>query len=121
MKKIMLTLILFAGVQTFSQNYANNGQNQNLAAVLDEVNNITYIEKEEEVHLGFDTALYLPQGYNPNVYFSQNEVIEQITYIETEEKVNLFDGILSESELDFLKSIRFIENEEAVSVPSFSK
>lgn len=121
MKKIMLTLILFAGVQTFSQNYFCNGQHINLATLLAEVNHITYIEQEEEVQLGFDTALYLPNGYNPNVYFEQTEVIEDISYIESEENTNFYDGILSEREMSFLKSLPYIENEEAVSIPAFSK
>lgn len=114
-------MILFVGVQTFSQNYTNAGQNQNLAAVLDRVNHIAYIEEEEAVELGFDTQVYLPNGYNPNVYFPQVEVFEQIAFVEAEETVDFQKGILSENELNFLKSIQFIEKEETVSVPSFSK
>ena len=40
------------------------------------LNEIVYLEEEPEVHLGFDTADYLPEGFNPyKSYFDLNSII----------------------------------------------
>jgi len=40
-----------------------------------DINTIKYIEEEEVIDLGFDTADYLPEGFNPyEVYFDLNSV-----------------------------------------------
>ncbi|WP_425234501.1 hypothetical protein [Ulvibacterium sp.] len=47
-----------------------------------DINSITYIEEEAQVDLGFDTADYLPEGFDPyTVYFDLNSV----SYMEEEE------------------------------------
>lgn len=47
-----------------------------------DINSITYIEEEIEIDLGFDTADYLPEGFDPyTVYFDLNSV----SYMEDEE------------------------------------
>ncbi|MDT8415459.1 MAG: hypothetical protein RQ735_08765 [Flavobacteriaceae bacterium] len=126
MKKIVITLILFAGVQTFSQAEINNPTTgkDTVSTGLETVKNLAYIEDEENVELGFDTAQYLPKGFNPYVYYPQMSVIKDITYIAVEEQVEIADsstGILSNSEMDFLRNLKYIEKEEALTLPSFSK
>lgn len=126
MKKIVITLILFAGVQTFSQAEIKNPTTgkDTVSTVLEVVQNLAYIEAEEIVELGFDTAAYLPKGFNPYVYYPQMSVIKDIPYIAVEENVEIAKtstGILSTSEMDFLRNLKYIEKEEALTLPSFSK
>ncbi|RKN83581.1 hypothetical protein [Ulvibacterium marinum] len=46
-----------------------------------DINSITYIEEEAQVDLGFDTADYLPEGFDPyTIYFDLNSV----SYMEEE-------------------------------------
>ncbi|MEO1012102.1 MAG: hypothetical protein AAFX53_12395 [Bacteroidota bacterium] len=46
-----------------------------------DVNSVIYIEDEAEINLGFDTADYLPEGFDPHkVYFD----LGSVTYIEEE-------------------------------------
>lgn len=52
-----------------------------------QVNDITFIEIEEEIDLGFDTAHYLPEGFNP--YSGMGPNLEEIIFIETEEEIDL--------------------------------
>jgi hypothetical protein len=52
-----------------------------------DLNNIVYIEEEEEVDLGFDPAIFLPEGFNPHeAYFD----IHSIQYVEETPEV-IFD------------------------------
>ena len=48
---------------------------------------IIVLEAEEEVELGFDTAEYLPLGFNP--YEGMEFAIEDIVVLEAEEEVDL--------------------------------
>lgn len=48
---------------------------------------ITFLEPEEEIDLGFDTKYYLPLGFN--AYEGMELKLEDIVYIEQEEDVDL--------------------------------
>ena len=51
------------------------------------IEDITFIEPEEEIHLGFDTALYLPEGFDP--YAGMGTVVDGIPFIEEEVEFHL--------------------------------
>ncbi|SFB95554.1 hypothetical protein SAMN04487891_10461 [Flagellimonas taeanensis] len=51
------------------------------------IQDITFIEPEEEIHLGFDTALYLPEGFDP--YEGMGTVVDRIPFIEEEVEIHL--------------------------------
>ncbi|UJH66462.1 hypothetical protein [Allomuricauda sp. SCSIO 65647] len=91
----------------------NVGQPKELS--LDE---IAYIEEESEVNLGFDTADYLPEGFDPHkTYFDLNSII----YIEDDNTAELgFDTAAylpegfdpySEGEVT-VDSINYVEEED---------
>lgn len=57
-----------------------------------DINTIEYIEDEEVIDLGFDTADYLPDGFDPyKIYFDLNSVIvvEAEIEIDVNSKINL--------------------------------
>ena len=61
-----------------------------------DVNSINYIEEETEIELGFDTADYLPDGFDPyKVYFD----LGSVTYIE--EALPEISGLSSYLPADF--------------------
>ena len=82
---------------------------------------ITFIEVEEEIDLGIDTALYLPEGFD--AYVGMESVLDEITFIEKEEEINLgfntaqylpegfnaYKGMVFE-----IEDITFIEEEEEI-------
>lgn len=80
---------------------------------------LTYIEENEEVELGFDTAAYLPEDFN--AYEGMTFDLSEIEYAEIEEEIDLgFDtkeylpedfNAYAEVELD-LNDIIYIEEEE---------
>lgn len=81
------------------------------------LNEIEFIEEEEEIDLGFDTAAYLPEDFNPyEVYFDLNS----IEYIETETDIDLgFDtseylpeGFNPYADPISVESINYIEEDE---------
>ena len=51
------------------------------------VDNIVFIETEEEIDLGFDTAEYLPIGFN--AYAGMELNFDEIDFIEAEEEIDL--------------------------------
>ena len=48
---------------------------------------IVYIETEEYINLGFDTATYLPKGYD--AYKGMGLELNEIAYVEVEDEINL--------------------------------
>ncbi|WP_273566031.1 hypothetical protein [Maribacter halichondriae] len=93
------------------------------------LNEITVIEFEEEIDLGFDTAEYLPEGFNPYEGMVLN--IDDIELVEFEEEIDLgfdtadylpkgfnayagmdldFEEVFSDLDLDDI--LYFIEEEE---------
>lgn len=58
-----------------------------------QIQDINVIEVEEEIDLGFDTAQYLPEGFNPFEGMEPN--LDDIVIIEEEEEIDLgFDTAL---------------------------
>lgn len=51
------------------------------------IDEITFIEIEEEIELGFDTTAYLPEGFN--AYKGMEFAINELEVIEVEEEVDL--------------------------------
>ncbi|NND16420.1 MAG: hypothetical protein HKN89_08870 [Eudoraea sp.] len=84
-----------------------------------EIDSITYIEEEYPVDLGFDTAMYLPEGFNA---FDLPENIMDISYIEENSEVILdFDvckylprAFNPYKEYFDLNTIEYIEEEEVI-------
>ncbi|MGB6152362.1 MAG: hypothetical protein WBG48_10245 [Pricia sp.] len=85
------------------------------------IDDITYIETTEEVELDFDTAQYLPEGFN--AYKGMGADLSDITFIEEDKEVDLgfdsakylpigFDAYEGMA-LD-LDTIEYIEEEEDV-------
>lgn len=58
-----LSLVLLS--TTLMAHVGNSECNKGCTAL--SMQDITFIETEEEIHLGFDTALYLPEGFDPYV------------------------------------------------------
>ncbi|TFG78059.1 MAG: hypothetical protein E4H26_02790 [Flavobacteriales bacterium] len=94
------------------------------------IDEIAYVELEEEIVLGFDTADYLPLGFN--AYEGMVFDLNDIDYVELEEEIDLgfntadylpegfnaYEGMdldlqLALEELD-LNSINYIEEEEVI-------
>lgn len=85
------------------------------------IDNITYIEPTEDLELDFDTAQYLPEGFN--AYKGMEADLTTIVFIENEEEINLgfnsakylpigFDAY--EGMVIALDKIEYIEEEEEV-------
>lgn len=81
------------------------------------LNEIEFVEEDLVEDLGFDTADYLPEGFNPyETYFDLNSII----YIEEENELNLGFDTLNHLPEDFdpysetvdVHSINYIENED---------
>lgn len=123
MKNLTLIALLFIGFQSFAQNdfeIANrNTENNQIDPIKIDyqfVENIPYIETEEEFVLGFDTAKYLPIGYNPAVYYG--DLLLPISYVDADEAEHIFVykkpkyQILKENDRKILNSIDYIKLEE---------
>nr|WP_299071671.1 hypothetical protein [uncultured Allomuricauda sp.] len=126
MNKLLLIYgcILLGGVAV-----ANNQQSTESTFVMEHTSNevkessseldlseIVFIEEDAEIDLGFNTADYLPEDFNPyKAYFN----LDSITYIEEEEELALdFDtnaylpkGFDPYTEVVPVNSINFIEEE----------
>jgi hypothetical protein len=82
------------------------------------VSEIVFIEEETAIDLGFDTADYLPEGFDPyNVYFDINSV----EFIDDEEEMLGFDttaylpeGFNAYANPGSLEGINYIEEEEVI-------
>ena len=85
------------------------------------VDNIVFIEVEEDIDLGFDTAYYLPIGFD--AYAGMELNFDEIEFIEVEDEIDLgfdtayylpigFDAYVG-MELDIDK-INYIETEEEI-------
>jgi hypothetical protein len=83
------------------------------------LNDIVFIEEEEDIYFGFDTAAHLPDKFDPYAHPSD---ISSISYIEVEEEIDLgFDQklYLPEGFDPFepcfdLNSVEFIEEVEEI-------
>ncbi|WP_373519009.1 hypothetical protein [Pricia sp.] len=85
------------------------------------IDDITYIEPTEDFELDFDTAQYLPEGFN--AYKGMEADLTDVTFVENEEEIELgfnsakylpigfdaYEGMVIE-----LDDIEYIEEEEEV-------
>ncbi|NNK75369.1 MAG: hypothetical protein HKP42_04820 [Maribacter sp.] len=84
-----------------------------------DINSINYIEEDMDFDLGFDTADYLPEGFDAyQVYFDLNgvEYIQEVFAIEFDTKENLpedFDAFAYPSDL---QSMNFIDDADSFEV-----
>lgn len=108
--------ILAATLMSFTGTTECNAQCKNL-----NVEDITFIEVEEEIELGFDTAQYLPEGFDP--YKGMELNLAKIEFIETEEEIDLgFDTAQHlperfnayEGMLFNIDEIEYVEEEEEI-------
>lgn len=85
------------------------------------MDDITYIESTDDFELDFDTAQYLPEGFN--AYKGMGADVSDIVFIEDEEEVQLAFDSATYLPLDFdayegmaldLDTIEYIEEEEDV-------
>ncbi|MBT8205299.1 MAG: hypothetical protein KJP14_04320 [Eudoraea sp.] len=84
-----------------------------------ETDKVIYIEEVSPVDLGFDTALYLPEGFDP---YAIPENIMDVSFIEDEAKIQLDFDVEQYLPKHFdpykkyfdLNSIQFIEEEEVI-------
>lgn len=130
-----VVLISFAGTHTYNE--SENSETMTFLSETDScfvekmtkgfdvkklnINDITFVEEDEEFHLGFDTAVYLPEGFD--AYECTGVDLNDIAVIEEEEEIvlgfdtaeylplgfNAYEGM--ELELD---EIVYIEEEENI-------
>lgn len=124
-----ITLLIATGISSFMlafngpNHYTNEMEapkhNKTMMSDSCVLGELTYIEENEEVELGFDTAAYLPEDFN--AYEGMTFDLSEIEYAEIEEEIELgFDtkeylpedfNAYAEVELD-LNDIIYIEEEE---------
>ena len=63
--------------------------NDVLAAEVLNIDDIQYVEMEEEIDLGFDTTKYLPKEFNPYKHMDMDLNVDEINYMEIEDEINL--------------------------------
>ena len=76
------TLLITDLYPQFEENLILQAQTENL-----NIENVRYIEDFETVDLGFDTAAYLPEDFNP--YQGMIFELEDIIYVEEEDEIEL--------------------------------
>ncbi len=85
------------------------------------IDDITYIEGTEDFDLGFDTAQYLPKGFNP--YEGMHADLSGVDFIETEHEIDLGFNTAKYLPIGFdaykgmeinLDEVNYIEEEEEV-------
>lgn len=104
---------------------SNNLFEENLSLQVEseilEVNDITFIEQDEEINLGFDTTDYLPLGFN--AYEGMALDLNDIIIVEEEEEIDLgFDtaqylpsGFNAYEGMEFaINEIDYIEEDEEI-------
>ena len=84
---------------------------------------ITFVEEEEKIDLGFDTAQYLPEGFDP--YEGMEPNLNDIVFVEESEEIDLgFDtaqylpeGFNAYKGMVFdIDDIEYIEEEEEINL-----
>jgi len=106
------TLSIAIGLVSFNGVLANQPEKEF------DINSITYIEEEVEIELGFDTADYLPEGFDPyTVYFDLNSVsyMEEDDLPELEElKVYLPDGFDAYADPGSVEGINYMDSSDEI-------
>jgi len=109
-------VLLGASLMSFTGTPECNAQCDDL-----HLEDISFIEVDEEIDLGFDTAQYLPEGFD--AYQGMGPNLEEITFIEPEKQIDLgFDtaqylpedfNVYAGMEFD-IDQIEYIEEEEEI-------
>lgn len=84
-----------------------------------DINSIEYIEEEVEIDLGFNTADYLPESFNPNTfYFNVNSVayVEDSLIEEEDFTKYLPSGFDAYSYAKDVQSINYIDANDTITV-----
>ena len=84
-----------------------------------DINSIEYIEEEFEIDLGFDTADYLPENFNPNTfYFDINNIVYVSDTITEEEDFSkhLPEGFDAYAFPTDVQSINYIDAEDTITL-----
>lgn len=83
-----------------------------------DVNSIEYIEEDEQIELGFDSADYLPEGFDPyEVYFDLNAVQFEEEEIEISDLTTyLPEGFDSYAYPTDVQSINYIDENDSFKV-----
>lgn len=119
MKKVTIilgTVLLAASLMSFQAEQECKTKCENL-----QIEDITFVEVEEEFELGFDTAQYLPEGFNPYIGMGLN--LDDIVIIEELEEIDLGFDTAQYLPEDFnayegmvfdIDEIEYIEEEEEI-------
>lgn len=117
----LVSTAMYTSENTISnQNDKEISKESEVAASLD-LNSIVFLEAEEEIDLGFDTADYLPEDFNPNKLYVD---LNQFTYIETDEGSLLDFDTAAYLPKDFnpyaipadIRAISYIEEEPVLNI-----
>lgn len=84
-----------------------------------DLNEIVYIEEEPQIELGFDTADYLPEGFDPYKLYVDLNAVE---YVEEQEEINLGFNVADYLPANFdpyadpldIAGINYMEEEEEI-------
>ena len=84
-----------------------------------DLNEIVYIEEEPQIELGFDTAEYLPEGFDPYKLYVDLNAVE---YVEEQEEIELGFNVADYLPANFdpyadpldIESINYMEEEEQI-------
>ncbi|MCK0159164.1 hypothetical protein [Allomuricauda sp. F6463D] len=84
--KTVTTILSLVFLSTTLMAFQGKAECKTECAIL-KLNDITYIEQEEEIDLAFDTEQYLPEGFDP--YVGMDTVVDEIVFIEEDEEIHL--------------------------------
>jgi len=84
-----------------------------------DLNEIVYIEEEPQIELGFDTAEYLPEGFDPYKLYVDLNTVE---YVDEQEEINLGFNVADYLPTNFdpyadpsnIEAINYMEEEEQI-------
>lgn len=87
------------------------------------MDNVTYIEPTEDIELGFDTAQYLPEGFD--AYRGMGADLSDVVFVQNEQEIDLGFNTAQYLPIGFdayegmvfnLNEIEYIEEEEEVEI-----
>ncbi|WP_148232092.1 hypothetical protein [Maribacter sp. HTCC2170] len=111
MNKRTILLSFTAGLLFAHGMFANDPNTEKL-----DINTIEYIEDDMDFELGFDTADYLPEGFDANqVYFNINSIdyIEEELAFELNTQENLPEGFSAYAYPSDVQSINYIDEKDS--------
>jgi len=120
MNKKNLTLSIGLALVLYTGNYANDHKNKKERF---DINSIEYIEEEPEIDLGFNTADYLPEDFDPYAFYFN---LESINFIE-DDKIdfdssgNLPEGFDAYAIPRYFRNIDYLDPEDEIELDFDSK